>query len=312
MLGIQDKVFNKTITMTINEIIAIQKEIVGMGPKRVTLAAAVTAAGLEAAVVTGYKSTIARAKLREAEAAVVEHDAAVADMEKQLPADQETMVWFARRFAEYQIKREALEALCADQETQLVAALEEAKKGAWKFTRGGGPARESSIVTAVRGRIAEVQQRIAALDTDIKGIKKIIDDRRAADVEEAEFANWIAGGPKPEYLRIRDEAEREQFHRECTVLKLPKRGEPYTFRMPVHPDAEEEVVEEWNPMSLDEYIKSLTPTFQEEEKEEIIVFRPSTRGITPAWIKRFTAARAAKKAAAAALASPQLVITEVA
>ena len=287
--------------MTINEIIAISKQI--LEKAAAAPVAAVLAAKKEVAEASGYKATIARAKLRTAEAAVAEHEATLAMLKAQLPTD-ETRVWFGQHYAEYDAKREAYLATVAALEVQLIEETAVAKKGAWKFARGA-QLKEGSGVTSLRTKIAEVAKAIAALDGDNKTIKKIVDEYRVSDAQEAEFQLWLAGGPKPAYLRQRDEAERAEFLRDCTVLKLPTRGAPYTFTLPVEEPEEEEMGEpvEWVTMSAEDYLKSLIPP--RHLQEEVVVFKPSTPGRTSRLAARLMAAKAARKA------GPMLTVSEV-
>jgi hypothetical protein len=301
-------VFNKMNTMTTANIIAIQKEIIAMGDKKTTLLAAADAAEKEIKTAAGYKIAIAKAKLRDAETAITEHDAAAAALEKQLP-QEETKVWFCRQYAAYELKRDARLATITVLEVKLAEAQEEAKKGAWKWVKAGQP-KETSSVTAVRAQISAENTAIAALDEDIKGAKKIVDQYKAQDASDAEFAVWLAGGPKPEYLRIRDEIEHEQFLKECVSLKLPRRGEPYTIKMPVVQQEEVEEPTEWVSMSMEQWALSLMQ--KPEQPVEVEVFKPSVTGKTPAWITRIIAARAAKKATATVTGNPMLTVMEVA
>ena len=300
--------------MTINEIIAINKQILERMAAAPTVAVAI--AKQEVASATGYKATIARAKLREAETAVAEHEATVAELKAQLPTGEksETRVWFGRQYAEYEVKREARLATVAALEAQLEAALEEAKKGAWKWAKATpGQVKEGTAVATLRNQIAAANKAVVELEDSNKSIRKVVEEYRVADEQEAEFQVWLNGGPKPEYLRRRDEAERAEFLRTCTVLKMPKRGEPYTFKFIDEEPEEEEEPTEWLAMSPEEYLKSLLPPrYFAEQKEEVVVFKPSTPGNTSRFLQRFMAAKAARKAAAATMiAPPTLVVTEV-
>ena len=293
-----------TNTMNTTEIIALQKEIVSMGDKKTALLAAVAAAMAEVKTAGGYKVSIARAKLRDAETAVVEHDAAVAVLEKQFPPE-EAKVWFSKHYAAYELKRDARLAVIASLEEKLTGAIDQTKTSAWKWAKGG-PQKETSAVTAVRAQITAEHAAIALLDEENKLIKKMVGQYKIQDASDAEFAAWLADGPKPEYLRIRDEIEQEKFLEECVSLKLPRRG--YTFNIPATPPAEVDEWEapcEWVSTTIEEWAQSLMPP---PPVEEIMVFKPSTRSKTPAWMTRFTAAMARKKAER----TPMLVITEVA
>lgn len=193
----------------------------------------------------------------------------------------ETKVWFCRYYAEYELAREARLATIADLEVKLAAAQEEAKKGAWKR------AKMTPIgVSALQTQIAAENAAITALDAANKGIIKTIAEYRAKDVRDAEFVVWLAGGPQPEYLRIRDEMEREELHKGCVSLKL-SRGEPFTFTVP----SVEEEPSDWVTMTAEQYLDTLMPPPVEITEE---VFVPSVCGNTPGWITRIVAARAKK------------------
>ena len=298
--------------MTINEIIALNKQILERMAAAPTVAVAIAKQEVQAAI--GYKATIARAKLRDAEAAVADHEATVAELKAQLPTDEksETRVWFGRQYAEYEAKREAHLVTVGALEAQLEAALEEAKKGAWKWAKATpGQIKEGVAVMTLRTQIVAAKKAIEVLDEANKSIKKVVEEYRVQDAQDAEFQIWLNGGAKPEYLRRRDEAERAEFLRTCTVLKLPKRGEPYTFKFATEEEEPVEEPEEWVTMSMEDYVKTLMPSFEAKKKEEEVVFKPSTRGGKGAFITRFMAARAARKAAIAAAAAPVLTVSEV-
>ena len=273
--------------MNTNEIIALQKEIAALEHKKTAAVAEVTVAEVELKAAAGYKSSIARSKVRDAENVVADHDAAIAALREQLSTDK-TQVWFCRYYAEYELTRDARLATIADLEVKLAAAQEEAKKGAWKRAKvtSGQP---TTGVSALQTQIAAENAAITALEATNKGIIKTIADYRTKDVRDAEFAIWLAGGPQPEYLRIRDEFEREELLRGCVSLKL-SRGEPCTF---IVPSVQEEEPSEWVPMTAEQYLHTLMPPPMEIKEE---VFVPSTCGNTPGWITRIVAARAKKVA----------------
>jgi hypothetical protein len=298
--------------MTITEIVAISKHILELGAAPF---AAVAIAKQEVASATGYKATIARSKLREAEAAVAEHEATVTALKAQLPTDEasEMQLWFGQQYAEYEVKREAHRTTIGALEDQLAAELQEAKKGAWKWAKATpSQIKEGVAVMTLRAQIAATKKVIEELDEAHTSIKKGIAEYRVADEQDAEFQIWLDGGAKPEYLRRRDEAERAEFLRDCTVLKLPKRGEPYTFKFAAAEDSAA-ASEEWIAMTMEDYIKTLMLSFEAKpaakEEDEVVVFKPYTRSGKGASITPFMAARAARKAARQA--TPTLVVTEV-
>lgn len=295
--------------MTIDDLITIQTQIARMELESKGLEKAAADARAElAATPGGYKATISKARVRDTEAALVAHNEKLASVKRELESQNETNAWFAARYASYTLALERLEAAKEAAGQQLTAALEEAKKGAWKFQGRKNP-EEPSLVLRARKELVSINDSMLAVDKEYETTAKIIAELRAWDREELEFRQWCAGGPKPASVRRHQEAEMAEMMAGCVSLKLPVRGQPYTFNWP-KPVVEKEVEpepEEWIAMSAEEYLQSLMP--KPVVYEEPVAFTPLQIKKTPTFFNRFIANRKARKEKSLI---PRLVIQEIA
>jgi len=286
-----------TANMTIDDLITAQMQIARMNVVRESLVSAVDAATQGLSDVTGYKATIARAKLRDATTVLTEHDQMSAELKGKIESN-DPKIWFAGRYALYMLEREKLEAVVAAAAVHLLASQEESKKSAWKW-KGKPQAAEPTFVLAARASVAAATARVATLDKNHADVKKFIDGCRVWDKEEAEMQTWFAGGATPASVRAKQEAEQAELDQELVTLK---RGPCY-----IEDDVNEEIEDDrkWVSMTAEEYFQSLMPTVVVETTVQSVAM---PRGLpkTPAWITRITVARAARKT------EPQLMVSEVA
>jgi hypothetical protein len=164
--------------MYVDEMIAIHDKIAQASDMKAEKNAEIKAARIELAAATGYKATIARSRLADAEKAVADIDATLDLMKASLPSCSpgQPVAWFAGRYADYMRQRSILEEKAAEAETQLAAALEEAKKGAWK--RKGLEMKETIPVAGARKQVDDLTAKMAELDRCYQSTKTIIEDER--------------------------------------------------------------------------------------------------------------------------------------
>jgi len=196
------------------------------------------------------------------------------------------VAWFAGRFADYTLQRSALEIKAAEAEIQLAAALEDAKKGAWK--RKGLDMKETSSVSTIRAQIADVASKIAELDRCYQSTKAIIEDERRMEREANALDAWVHGsGPMPDFVRQRQKQEEAEFVKGCVSLKLPIKTITIKNRMAV-----EEVPAEWSAST-----SSKVPSISEPEPltPHVDDVFPGI-GCTSVWIARFMAEKKARMA----------------
>lgn len=246
----------------ISAIISIFTQIARLLTTRPSLAYAnaVAAQDLEKAPV-GYKTTIARLKMRDAASALASLEQEVEGLRSQVSAASETMRFFAERYADYLVKREALEAAVVAAEERVTEAQTKAKTDAWKWQKRKDIVEPPGVVAA-RAEVAAAKEAIVTLDEKAGDEKRIIAEFRTEENRDFEMKAWIAGGGKPEFVRIRQEAERKEFLKGCIVLT---RSPPS-----IVPEQEEEVegASPWVALSMEEYLvylDSLDPKPVEEK-----------------------------------------------
>jgi hypothetical protein len=242
----------------------------------------------------GYKLTIARAKLRDAEAALAEHDQSAAALRAQI--DGMSSVWTAGQYALYSMELERLEAAKIGAEKALEEALETAKTGAWKRKGAKAPA-EPAIVVRARQVVAASGDAIDQLEERYEAVKAMVRDLRTWQREDQERLAWYAGGPKPEFVKRKDAAELREFLTDCVSLPLPVKGKPFT--LPLRRKAEEEAGAEekpevWVSMSIEDYIRSLATPLPVETEPTVA----SPKKQKPSWVAQYVAARKARLALA--------------
>jgi len=203
----------------------------------------------------------------------------------QLDGLERPLLLFSRLLVENYLERDVLAAEMAELEKQLAISLEEAKKGAWKRR---GETKDTVPVATLRAKIAEITTKVVGLVSSAAEAQSIIDDYRQWEAKEVALAMWKAGGSKPDFIRLREEAEKAAFLEGCVSLKLPVR----TITLPIPVKETEEIpTEEWVQMTAEEYLDTLKPT---PEVEEEVVMPDATDTITPGWITRLMAKAKAK------------------
>jgi len=271
--------------MYVDEIIAIHDKIAQASDLKTEKHAEIKAARVAVAEATGYKATIARSRLADAEKAVADIDATLDLMKASLPScpSGQPIVWFASRYADYMRQRLVLEGKAGEAEKQLAAALEEAKKGAWK--RKGADMKETIPVAAARKQVEDITAKIAELDRCYQSTKTIIDDERRVERETNALDAWVHGsGPMPDFIRQRQKQEEAALMKGCVSLKLPIK----TITMKIREEVEEPA--EWTSNTSPEPSKSPEPEPLTPHIDDVF---PGI-GCTSVWIARFMAEKKAR------------------
>jgi hypothetical protein len=146
-------------------------------------------------------------------------------------------------------------------EERVTEAQTKAKTDAWKWQKRKDIVEPPGVVAA-RAEVAAAKEAIVTLDEKAGDEKRIIAEFRTEENRDFEMKAWIAGGGKPEFVRIRQEAERKEFLKGCIVLT---RSPPS-----IVPEQEEEVegASPWVALSMEEYLvylDSLDPKPVEEK-----------------------------------------------
>jgi len=268
------------------------KQIERLGAGRPALEKSVADATKElGAGPAGYKLTIARAKLRDAEASLAEHDQNAAALRAQI--EGVPSVWTAGQYALYSLELERLEAAKVGAEKALEEALETAKTGAWKRKGAKAPA-EPAIVVRARQAVAAAGEAIDQLEESYELVKGMVRDLRIWQREDEERLAWYAGGPKPEFIKRKDAADLREFLADSVSLPLPVKGQPFSLpsrRKVAEPEKEPEP-ESWITFSIEEYARTLNATRFEEEEPEIALPTPCKKKAS--WLGRFKEMRKAR------------------
>jgi len=274
--------------MTINTLIDTLTQVARLENRRFGLAAAVAVAEADMAKApAGYKTTIARCKVREATNALEELDQQMKTLHAQTAGCEDATIYFAKSYANYTLKCEKLDAAAVAMDAQLTAALEEAKKGAWKW-QGRKDVGEPAAVINVRKEIADVTADREALEKSYAFTKAIIEGYRVEELKDIEFKAWLAGGSKPEFVRLRQEAERMEFLKGCIVLKM---SPPETILEEEEVEEEEVEAEDpaWWSMSMEEYIgKHVLKKLEPVEEKKVMKEKPvNYKAPSTSWIASF-------------------------
>lgn len=183
--------------------------------------AAVTAAESEfAATPVGYKQTIARCKVRDAEAA---RDAVAAELDElasTIPAPSELLgSFYVQRIAELRIQRSGVQANVDKNAALLDAEMTALKSGPWRRKDAPMPAsilRLQATERDLMSKITSINRQIAELAREMDDIDKLTKDKE-------DMYHWVhEDGPTPKWVIEHERREREEILKGCVVLKLPK------------------------------------------------------------------------------------------
>ena len=183
--------------------------------------AAVTVAEAELAdTPVGYKQTIARCKVRDAEAARDAIATELSELADTIPAPSELMgSFYVQRIAELRIQRSGVQASVDKNAALLDAELEALKSGPWRRKDAPMPASILRLQVAERdlqAKIASINRQIAELVPEMDEIDKLTRNKE-------EMYHWVhENGPTPKWVIEHERREREEILKGCVVLKVPK------------------------------------------------------------------------------------------
>ena len=192
---------------------------------------------------------------------------------------QQTQPWLVTKFAVYQQQRDALTQQQQVLEKELADALEDAKKGAWKFvtkkpvksfTQKGqsseqaqaqaqsqAQGHETARVKTARDGIASLQKKLTDFDSANALLREAFSEFTLLETRNQEFDAWVAGCGQvamPAHLREADEEEFNEFVKQCTVLKRVPLPKPF----PTHDESL--LADKWEPTTIEWYLRTYETT----------------------------------------------------
>ena len=184
--------------------------------------AAVTAAEAELAdTPVGYKQTIARCKVRDAEAVRDAVATELTELAGTIPAPSEILgSFYVQRIAELRIERRGLETHVVKNAALLDAEMTALKSGPWRRKDAPMPAsilRLEAVDADLKAKIAKIDRQIAEFVPEMAEIDKLTRDKE-------EMYHWhnTPGAPTPKWVIEHERREREEILKNCVVLKVPK------------------------------------------------------------------------------------------
>ena len=186
--------------------------------------AAVQAANAELAnTPVGYKQTIARCKIRDAEASRdVTHDEMYSLIETTPDPAELLGSFYVQHIAELRIQRSGIQSNVDKNAALLDSELEVLKSGPWR--RKDAPMPLAILRLEAAGSDLKVQ--IAKINRQIAELVPEMDDIDQMTRTNEEMYHWINNpdldAPAPKWVQDRQRREHEEFLKDCVVLKLPK------------------------------------------------------------------------------------------
>ncbi len=168
----------------------------------------------------GYKQTIARCKVRDAETARDAIADQLSELASTIPAPTEIKgSFYVQRIAELRIKRRTYEVTLKETTDRLDAEMEALKSGPWRRKDAPMPPailRLQSAVSTIQTEITSINRQIAELAEGAEGFDELTRNSEA-------MYRWIEeDGPTPQWVIDHDRREREEILKNCVVLKIPK------------------------------------------------------------------------------------------
>ena len=194
---------------------------------------------------------------------------------------QQTQPWLVTKFAVYQQQRDALTQQQQVLEKELADALEDAKKGAWKFVtkkpvksftqkgqeqgqghtqepaQGQAQGHETARVKTARDGIASLQKKLTDFDSANTLLREAYSEFTLLETRSQEFDAWVAGCGQvamPAHLREADEEEFNEFVKQCTVLKRVPLPKPF----PTHDETPS--TDKWEPTTIEWNLRNYETT----------------------------------------------------
>lgn len=206
-------IYLKDLVPVVEKLIILEAEL---EKKQTALEAAETEL---AATPDGYKQTIARCKVRDAESARDAIADQLDELASTIPAPTEIKgSFYVQRIAELRIQRRAKEATLKENAALLDAELTALKSGPWRRKDAPMPPtilRLQAMETKIQADITSIARQIAELAKEMDGFDDLTRNSEA-------MYRWVEeDGPTPQCVIDRDRREREEFLKNCVVLKIP-------------------------------------------------------------------------------------------
>ncbi len=205
----------------LKDLVPIVEKILVLEAEHVKKQSAVDAAEAEfAATPAGYKQTIARCKVRDAESARDAIAAEFDELSSTIPAPTEIKgSFYVQRIAELRVQRRAQEATVESNAALLDAELTALKSGPWRRKDAPVPAavlRLQAVVQDAQKGLSSIDRQIAELTAGMESFDDLTRNSEA-------MYRWVEeDGPVPQCVIDRERREREEILKNCVVLTVPK------------------------------------------------------------------------------------------
>lgn len=158
--------------------------------------------------------------------AIAKLETRIANISATLPNIEDTpWPWGINSVALGRADRNALLKCIEDNNKQIDAATEDAKKDAWKWSgRKEGP-KEPAIIVKLRATNADLEFQIETIEERLKPIELILADEECSIAEQTAVQNWAADGywrTPPAHVTDYSRAFHREIQSGCHRLCLPK------------------------------------------------------------------------------------------
>jgi hypothetical protein len=146
---------------------------------------------------SGFKASIARSKVAEAERELLEATTALNETTGLVDSSLGPQLFFAERFASYQRQRTALQQKLEQANESLKKVEESCKKDAWKYsekTAKNGVKRVNPKIQEAGEQLTAVQFEITELDGRCNDIRSFVEDQQAWEVDDEAFQALVRDG----------------------------------------------------------------------------------------------------------------------
>jgi hypothetical protein len=206
------------------EIINVVERVFRMQNELPALRNEVATASDELTRADGLKKTVARCRLKDAEAALAAKMEEIDCLGTSIPAPFEIPCSKTiERIALLRINRDSSKKVVDLAKSRMDA---ETAKGAWR-PKGAKP---PLSVLYVQKEMDIAVAALEKIDSEIKSLTREVDVAEEQRLTDEEMGAWIRGdGPRPRVLVERDRKEWEEFNRTATRLVVPRRVKGYSI-----------------------------------------------------------------------------------
>jgi hypothetical protein len=206
---------------TLREIIDVVERILCLERTIAEKETAVTQGRAEMDAEVGYKKTIARCRLQEAEGALSAAIAEHSELSASIPAPDELLyAQTMRHIATLRLKRGDLNEGIDAQRRILDAEEEKLRSGPWRPKGTPLP----PVILKIKAKIADIEVAIARINVDMAGMMKNIDAEEARLADARGFTTWLADetceAPLPACVVKRIKASHDEIMATATRLEI--------------------------------------------------------------------------------------------